>query len=179
MRGWGECNNFEVDLGVNTECACIFNDAKANYNYRNDSYNWVGNKKYAHRTQDVLASQSRSYISKYDGHFGLKVLRLGKTTRPSNLFFLDFRGKRKKIKSRLPDKYNALSTHSSASNLMCAKFFLLILTLVIPPHCSKMSLSISSVSSSGNPPTKTVLQPGGRSRVDGGGAPKKWSWIPL
>lgn len=37
------------------------------------------------------------------------------------------------------------------------------------PHCSKTSWMISSVAFSGNPPTKTVLHPGGRSLVEGGG----------
>lgn len=39
---------------------------------------------------------------------------------------------------------------------------------MISPHWSNISLMISSVAFSGKPPTNTVLQPGGRSRVDGG-----------
>ena len=59
---------------------------------------------------------------------------------------------------------------SSPSNRTWAKFFLLSRMLVMGPQLSKISRRISSVMFSGRPPTKMVRQPGGRSRVDGGGA---------
>lgn len=40
---------------------------------------------------------------------------------------------------------------------------------MISPHCSNTSTMICSVPFSGRPPTNTVLHPGGRSRVAGGG----------
>lgn len=63
----------------------------------------------------------------------------------------------------------ALSTMNSSAKRMWQKFFLLFLMAVISPHCSKTSWIISSVAFSGNPPTNTVLHPGGRSLVEGGG----------
>lgn len=63
----------------------------------------------------------------------------------------------------------ALSTMNSSAKRMWQKFFLLFRIAVISPHCSKTSWIISSVAFSGNPPTNTVLHPGGRSRVEGGG----------
>lgn len=66
----------------------------------------------------------------------------------------------------------ALSTMNSSAKRMWQKFFLLFRIAVISPHCSKTSWIISSVAFSGNPPTNTVLHPGGRSRVEGGGRSK-------
>lgn len=63
----------------------------------------------------------------------------------------------------------ALSTMNSSAKRMWQKFFLLFRIAVMSPHCSKTSWMISSVAFSGNPPTKTVLHPGGRSLVEGGG----------
>lgn len=63
----------------------------------------------------------------------------------------------------------ALSTMNSSAKRMWQKFFLLFRMAVISPHCSKTSWMISSVAFSGNPPTNTVLHPGGRSLVEGGG----------
>lgn len=63
----------------------------------------------------------------------------------------------------------ALSTMNSSAKRMWQKFFLLFRIAVISPHCSKTSWIISSVAFSGNPPTNTVLHPGGRSLVEGGG----------
>lgn len=58
---------------------------------------------------------------------------------------------------------------NSSLKRMWQKFFLLLRMAVISPHRSNTSLMMSSVAFSGKPPTNTVLQPGGRSRVDGGG----------
>lgn len=58
---------------------------------------------------------------------------------------------------------------NSSLKRMWQKFFLLLRMAMISPHWSNISLMISSVAFSGKPPTNTVLQPGGRSRVDGGG----------
>ena len=66
----------------------------------------------------------------------------------------------------------ALSTMNSSAKRMWQKFFLLFRMAVISPHCSKTSWIISSVAFSGNPPTNTVLHPGGRSLVEGGGRSK-------
>ena len=63
----------------------------------------------------------------------------------------------------------ALSTMNSSAKRMWQKFFLLFRIAVMSPHCSKTSWMISSVAFSGKPPTKTVLHPGGRSLVEGGG----------
>lgn len=52
---------------------------------------------------------------------------------------------------------------------MWQKFFLLLRMALIAPHCSNTSDMICSVAFSGRPPTNTVLQPGGLSRVAGGG----------
>lgn len=69
----------------------------------------------------------------------------------------------------LPDRKRALSTVDSSANLMWQKFFLLLRMAVISPHCPKTSMMSCSVAFSGKPPTNTVLQPGGRSLVAGGG----------
>lgn len=66
----------------------------------------------------------------------------------------------------------ALSTMNSSAKRMWQKFFLLFRIAVISPHCSKTSWIISSVAFSGNPPTNTVLHPGGLSLVEGGGRSK-------
>lgn len=63
----------------------------------------------------------------------------------------------------------ALSTMNSSAKRMWQKFFLLFRMAVMSPHCSKTSRMISSVAFSGRPPTNTVLHPGGRSLVEGGG----------
>lgn len=63
----------------------------------------------------------------------------------------------------------ALSTMNSSAKRMWQKFFLLFRIAVMSPHCSKTSRIISSVAFSGKPPTNTVLHPGGRSLVEGGG----------
>lgn len=63
----------------------------------------------------------------------------------------------------------ALSTMNSSAKRMWQKFFLLFRMAVMSPHCSKTSRIISSVAFSGRPPTNTVLHPGGRSLVEGGG----------
>lgn len=68
-----------------------------------------------------------------------------------------------------PDRYIALSIMNSSLKRMWQKFFLLLRMAMISPHWSNTSLMMSSVAFSGRPPTNTVLQPGGRSRVDGGG----------
>ena len=70
----------------------------------------------------------------------------------------------------IPDRNNDFSTDSSCSNLMWAKFFLLILMLQMAPQFSNISRKISSFIFSGRPPTNIVLHPGGRSLVVGGGA---------
>lgn len=53
---------------------------------------------------------------------------------------------------------------------MWQKFFFPFLILTIIPKFAKASPMISSVTFSGNPPTKAVLHPGGLSLVVGGGA---------
>lgn len=69
----------------------------------------------------------------------------------------------------LPDRKRALSTVNSSANLIWQKFFLLLRMAVISPHCPKTSMMSCSVAFSGRPPTNTVLHPGGRSLVAGGG----------
>lgn len=73
----------------------------------------------------------------------------------------------------------ALSTMNSSLKRMWQKFFLLLRMALISPHWSNTSLMISSVAFSGSPPTNTVLQPGGRSRVDGGGRSAEQSHIDI
>lgn len=68
-----------------------------------------------------------------------------------------------------PDRKRALSTVDSSTNLIWQKFFLLLRMAVISPHCPNTSMMSCSVAFSGRPPTNTVLQPGGRSLVAGGG----------
>lgn len=68
-----------------------------------------------------------------------------------------------------PDRKRALSTVTSSANLIWQKFFLLLRMAVISPHCPNTSMMSCSVAFSGKPPTNTVLQPGGRSLVAGGG----------
>lgn len=63
----------------------------------------------------------------------------------------------------------ALSTINSSLKRIWQKFFLLLRIATISPHWSNTSRIISSHAFSGSPPTNTVLQPGGRSLVDGGG----------
>ncbi len=76
-----------------------------------------------------------------------------------------------------PDRKRALSTVNSSANLMWQKFFLLLRMAVMSPHCPKTSIMSCSVAFSGRPPTNTVLHPGGRSLVAGGGrsVQKKWN----
>lgn len=69
----------------------------------------------------------------------------------------------------LPDRKRALSTVGSSANRIWQKFFLLLRIAVISPHCPKTSMMSCSVEFSGRPPTNTVLHPGGRSLVAGGG----------
>lgn len=71
-----------------------------------------------------------------------------------------------------PDRKRALSTVDSSANLIWQKFFLLLRMAVISPHCPNTSMMSCSVAFSGKPPTNTVLQPGGRSLVAGGGRSK-------
>lgn len=68
-----------------------------------------------------------------------------------------------------PDRKRALSTVTSSANLIWQKFFLLLRMAVMSPHWPNTSMISCSVAFSGNPPTNTVLQPGGRSLVAGGG----------
>lgn len=70
---------------------------------------------------------------------------------------------------RLPDRKRALSTVNSWANRMWQKFFLLLRMAVMSPHCPNTSMMSCSVAFSGRPPTNTVLHPGGRSLVAGGG----------
>lgn len=74
-----------------------------------------------------------------------------------------------KIYERSPDRKRALSTVGSSANLIWQKFFLLLRMAVISPHWPNTSMMSCSVAFSGKPPTNTVLQPGGRSLVAGGG----------
>lgn len=74
------------------------------------------------------------------------------------------------IKMRSPDKPSARSTINSWLNRMWQKFFLLLRKATMSPQGPKTSLMTSSPAFSGSPPTNTVLQPGGRGRVDGGGS---------
>lgn len=97
---------------------------------------------------------------------------------------------RKDICGCVPDRNSALSTVCSSAKRMWQKFFLLLRMALIAPHCSNTSDMICSVAFSGRPPTNTVLQPGGLSRVAGGGRSVKhkrvhtyryiwshWKWL--
>lgn len=74
------------------------------------------------------------------------------------------------IKIWSPEKPSARSTINSWLNRMWQKFFLLLRKATMSPQGPKTSLMTSSPAFSGSPPTNTVLQPGGRGRVDGGGS---------
>lgn len=76
----------------------------------------------------------------------------------------------------LPDRKRALSTVNSSANLIWQKFFLLLRMAVMSPHCPKTSMMSCSVAFSGRPPTNTVLHPGGRSLVAGGGRSVQKTW---
>lgn len=69
----------------------------------------------------------------------------------------------------VPDRNRALSTVNSSAKRIWQKFFLLLRMAVMSPHCPNTSMMSCSVAFSGRPPTNTVLHPGGRSRVAGGG----------
>lgn len=77
-------------------------------------------------------------------------------------------------KCSLPDRNRALSTVNSSANRIWQKFFLLLRMAVISPHCPNTSMMSCSLAFSGRPPTNTVLQPGGRSLVAGGGRSVGW-----
>lgn len=73
----------------------------------------------------------------------------------------------------LPERKRALSTVNSSAKRMWQKFFLLLRMAMISPHWPKTSTMSCSVAFSGRPPTNTVLQPGGRSLMAGGGRSAK------
>lgn len=83
---------------------------------------------------------------------------------------------RKMSVDSLPDRKRALSTVNSSANLIWQKFFLLLRMAVMSPHCPKTSMMSCSVAFSGRPPTNTVLHPGGRSLVAGGGRSVQKTW---